>query len=219
MINDIKIGFKLMKHGLSLKSSIFSSVLFLVGGLMFELSGDVMGIFGSVYAVMGSIMVYQLVQSLTCAGMVQSSPLKKRLQTSISALCTFVCTMILNTIIVVVKLLVGNHNQTPMNEVAVSILISSVMLVLIMVYMATAMKSFLLSTVVFLGSCGIVGYFIGMGLGLNWFTSWNVSVGAAIVVSYLAVALGSFLMYLISLVFYKKEYSKITFEGALKRAK
>ena len=219
MINDIKLGFKLMKHGLSLKSSIFSSVLFLIGGLMFEVSGEPIGIVGSIYAVMGSIMVYQLVQSLTCAGLVQSSPLKKRLQTSISAICTFVCTMILNTIIIGVKLLIGHLKDIPMNEVAASILVSSFFLIIIMVYMGTAMKAFLLSTIIFIMSCGIVGYFIGMGLGLDWFASWNISIGVSITVSYLAVALGSFLMYLISLVFYKKDYSKITFESSLKRAK
>ena len=219
MINDIKLGFKLMKHGLSFKSSIISSVLFLIAGLVFEAGGDLMGIMGSVYAVMGSIMVYQLVQSLTCAGLTQSSPLKKRLQTSISALCTFVCTVILNTIIIGVKLLIGHLNDVPMNEVTASILVSSFFLIVVMVYMGTAMKAFLLSTIVFIMSCGIVGYFIGMGLGLNWFASWNISIGVSIVCSYLAVVIGSFLMYLISLVFYKKDYSRTTFESALKRAK
>jgi len=219
MINDLKIGFKLMRHGLSFKSSIISSILFLIGGLMFEASGEPIGIVGSVYAVMGSIMVYQLVQSLTCAGLVQSSSLKKRLQTSISAICTFVCTMIFNTIIVGVKILIGYLNHTPMNEVAAGILVTGFFLIIIMVYMGTSMKAFLFSTIIFIMSCGIVGYFIGMGLGLDWFASWNISIGVSIAGSYLAVVIGSFLMYLISLAFYKKDYSKTTFDSALKRAK
>lgn len=219
MINDLKIGFKLMRHGLSLKSSILSSVLFLIGGLMFEASGEPIGIVGSVYAVMGSIMVYQLVQSLTCAGLVQSSPLKKRLQTSVSAICTFVCAMIFNTIIVGVKILIGYLNHTPMNEVAAGILVTGFFLIIIMVYMGTSMKAFLLSTIIFIMSCGIVGYIIGMGLGLDWFVRWNISIGVSIAGSYLAVVIGSFLMYLISLAFYKKDYSKTTFDSALKRAK
>lgn len=219
MINDFKLGLKLMRHGLSFKSSIISSILFLIGGLMFEASGEPIGIVGSVYAVMGSIMVYQLVQSLTCAGLVQSSSLKKRLQTSISAICTFVCTMIFNTIIVGVKILIGYLNHTPMNEVAAGILVTGFFLIIIMVYMGTSMKAFLLSTILFIMSCGIVGYFIGMGLGLDWFARWNISIGVSIAGSYLAVVIGSFLMYLISIAFYKKDYSKTTFDSALKRAK
>ena len=219
MINDFKLGFKLMKHGLQIKMSILSSVLFLIAGFMFEASGEPIGIVGSVYVVMGSIMVYQLIHSLTCAGLIQSSSLKKRLQTSISAITTFVCTMILNTIIVGMKLLMAHLKQTPVSDIAANILIASFLMVIVMVYMGFAMKTFWLSTIVFIVACSIGGFFLGIGLGLEWFTSWNVSIGAAIVISYLAVAAGCFLMYLISLALYKKDYSKTTFDSALKRAK
>ena len=127
--------------------------------------------------------------------------------------------MILNTIIVGMKLLMAHLKQTPVSDIAANILIASFLMVIVMVYMGFAMKTFWLSTIVLIVACTICGVFLGIELGLERFTSWNVSIGAAIVISYLAVVVGCFLMYLISLAFYKKDYSKTTFDSALKRAK
>lgn len=219
MINDFKLGLKLMRHGLQFKYCIVSTILFLVLGLGVMTSDVPIVMIGTIYAMFGGIMVYQLVHSLTCAGLVQSSPLKKRLQTSVPAICTFACMVILNTIIVCAKLWMARLNHTPMTDVATDIMLGSVGTVIVLVYMGMAMKAFWLSTIVFIVACSIGGFFIGIGLGLEWFVSWNVSIGAAVVISYLAVAVGCFLMYLISLALYKKDYSKTTFDSALKRAK
>lgn len=219
MINDFKLGLKLMRHGLQFKYSIVSTLLFLVLGLAVMTSDVPIVMIGTIYAMFGGVMVYQLVHSLTCAGLVQSSPLKKRLQTSVPAICTFVCMVILNTIVVCAKLWMARLNHTLMRDVATDILLGSVGTVIVLVYMGMAMKAFWLSTIVFIVASSIGGVFLGIGLGLEWFASWNVSIGAAIVISYLAVAAGCFLMYLISLALYKKDYSKTTFDSALKRAK
>lgn len=219
MINDFKLGLKLMRHGLQFKSSIVSTLLFLVLGLGIMTSDVPIVMIGTMYAMFGGIMVYQLVHSLTCAGLVQSSPLKKRLQTSVPTICAFICMVILNTIIICAKLWMARLNHTPMTDVATDILLGSIGTVIVLVYMGMAMKAFWLTTIVFIIVCSVGGFFLGIGLGLDWFTSWNVSIGAAIVISYLAVVVGCFLMYLISLAFYKKEYSKTTFDSALKRAK
>lgn len=219
MINDLKLGFKLMKHGLQFKTSIVAAVLFLILGLSMELAEEVIAVVGSVYTMMGSVMIYQLVQSLTCAGLVQTSPQKKRLQTSVAAIYAFICTVILNTIVICVKLWMARYTHTPMTEVASDILINGILTVVVLLYMGTAMKAFWLATVVFITVCGIGGFGIGLGLGVGWFANLNISIGAAIVISYLAAAIGCFLMYLISLVFYKKDYSKTTFDSALKRVK
>ena len=70
MINDLKLGLKLMKHGLQFKAGMIATVVFCMIGLAMELVEGLATLVGGIYTLMGSIMVYQLIQSLTCAGLV-----------------------------------------------------------------------------------------------------------------------------------------------------
>lgn len=216
MINDIKFGFKLMKHGLQFKTSMFCIVLFVVIGIGTEMS--VSGfVGGNVYMMVGCVFIYQLVQSITCAGLVQTSPQKKRLQTIVPAVCTFVGATLVNTISIVVKLLVAPRNNASTSSMVLNILFSSACMICVLVYIATVNKMFWIPTMIFFVTLFVLGFLDGMLLAKG--TSVNISLGMAIAISYLAVVVGSVLMYAVSLALYKKEFSKMAFESMLKRAK
>lgn len=218
MINDFKLGVKLMKHGLQFKSSMLCVLAFIVIGIVFEMSDSNMP-FGGFYMMIGGVFIYQLVQSVTCAGLVQTSPQKKRLQTTASAMCAFVGTMIANTISIIVKLLVAHLNHTQSSSLAANIIFTSGYTVILMVYLGASMKAFLPSSGLFFVLLFGMGFFYGFLASRSSNLELNLSVGAAIAISYLAVIVGSALMYVVSLALYKKDFSKMTFESSLKRAK
>lgn len=219
MINDIKLGFKLMRHGLQFKTSTVAAVLLFLGGILTEIGDAEISLSGFSLA-MAASMVYQLVQSITCSTMVQSSSKKKVLQTSVSAICSWICMMILNTVLVVVKLISMHTNNKPMSDVASWLVMDSLFMLSVLVYMGVAMKMYWFAVIVF-----AVGFGGGYGILLSTISHGNVVIdisvplGGAIAISYLAVFVGCGLMYLISLALYKKEFSKATFESSLKRAK
>ena len=153
MINDIKLGFKLMKYGLQFKTTVFAAVLFILGGITAGIGNDEFSLSGFAF-VMAAIMAYQLVQSVTCSTMVQSSPQKKKLQTTVSTICTWVCMVILNTILVVVNVIFMHTYHKPESVVAGGIILDAAFVLIIIVYMVVAMKMFWFAVIVMAGGFG-----------------------------------------------------------------
>lgn len=219
MINDIKLGFKLMKHGLQFKTSVVAAILLVLGGIIAGIGDDEFTLSGFAF-VMAAIMVYQLVQSITCSTMVQSSSKKKKLQTSVSTICTWVCLMIFNTVLVAVNVISMHVYHRPESVVAGGLVLDATFVLIIIVYMVVAMKMFWFAVIVMAGGFGGgYGVLIAVMSRGEFLIEVPISLGGAIAISYLAVFVGCGLMYLISFALYKKDFSKSTFESALKRAK
>lgn len=218
MINDIKMGFKLMKYGLQFKTSLAGVILLFLGGILTEMGDEVISLSGFAF-VMAVIMVYQLVQSVTCSTMVQSSPKKKKLQTSVSAICTGICMIILNTVLVIVKLISVHINNKPVAAVASWNILDSFFILVVLVYMGAAMKMYWGATLGFVVLGGVYGGILSASSLDKLVLDIPVSLGGAIAISYLSVLVGCVIMYLISLATYKREFSKTTFDSQLKRAK
>jgi len=212
------MGFKLMKHGLQFKTSLVAVILLILGGVLTEMGDGVIPLSGFSF-VMAAIMVYQLVQSITCSTMVQSSTKKKRLQTSVSAICTGICVIILNTVLVIVKLISMYVNNKSISTVASWCIMDSIFILAVLVYMSAAMKMYWGATIGFGLLGGAYGIWMSsMAQGTPWLEI-PVSLGGAIAISYLSVLVGCASMYLISLATYKREFSKTTFDSQLKRVK
>lgn len=94
-------------------------------------------------------------------------------------------------------------------------IISSLVLVFVLLYTAFAMKHFEVASVIMIG--GFLGFQNLAQMGkINYVIMPE---GVAIVLSYAIVLLGGLIMYVISCLSYKKDYSKATFSNLLKRAK
>ena len=226
MINDLKLAFKIIPYGLNFKGNIFSFLLFFVLGLVMEISTPDMGL-GGLYVGMGSLLVVQLIHSVCVSTMVQTSPYKKRLQTVIPSIIGGGYLLIANTVTMIAKWIGFQHNNNVgygirfEGEGAFSnaVVLSSCMMIVVMLYMGVALKCFWPATVIFF----IV--FVGLyAITIVSVTRGGVSVVAlpvevAIVLSYVAILIGTLCMYWIFKAMYKMEYSKITFDAALKRVK
>ncbi len=225
MINDLKLGFKVIPYGLNFKGSIFSFLLFMVLGFVMEVSTPDMGL-GGLYIGMGSMLVIQLIHSICVSTMVQTSPYKKKLQTVIPSIIGGGYLLVANTVGLIAKWIGFQSNNMRNgirfdgeNAFAHMVLFSSLMMIVVMLYMGAALKCFWPATVIF--------FIVFVGLYAS--TTVSVAIGetgvislpveAAILISYVSIVLGSVLMYWIFKAMYKMEYSKITFDAALKRVK
>lgn len=224
MINDLKLGLKILKYGLNAKGVILPLVLSLGLGVFLEIFMPIAP-FSCMYIGMGAMLLIQLIHSVSVSNMVQTSTYKKRIQTIIPTLVGGVYLLIANTISILFKwigyLRVANISDPDIiiiiepNELPNAIIVSSIIMVFIMLYSGTAMKHFYLASIVFIGSfiC-FTNYMSELEIPML-----DISTPVAILISYVIILAGMGIMYLIFCVSYKKEYSKATFETALKRAK
>lgn len=222
MINDIKLGLKVVRYGLNVKACVVISIIFLLIGILcdfFVPSAPINGL----YIGMGAMLFVQMICSVSVSTMVQTSSLKKRLQTSVPAFAGGAFLLLGNTISILAKLAGLNmlKDWSTEGEVASGVIITTILMVIMVLYMTGAMKLFWLAT---------VGFFVVYLLFFSFsnkvsfmMTSESpfaiIPLELAIVLSYVMIIVSAALMYLIFTATYKREYSKQNFETQLKRAK
>ena len=222
MMRDIKMGFQIMKYGLSFRSMVVAGGVCLVVSIGFGLFIPV-GM-SALYLGLLSFLAAQLIFSVSVSTMVQTSPQKKRLQTTIptwmSGIFLFLCNT-LNLILIWIGYQRIQNNTNPFviimmepGELESGILFTSGLMVFIMLYGFFSMKYLWISTIIFIISF-YSGFFL---LSKGEITYLIMPTWMAVVLSYGVIMLGCVLLYGISCVTYKKDYSKHTFETMLKRA-
>lgn len=224
MIKDIKFGFQIMKYGLNFKACMIGLAFCMGVGLLFSILLPV-GAIGCLYAGMGVLFTVQLIHSVSVSTMVQTSPHKQRIQTLIPTVIGTLCLLITNTFAVIAQWMghqraINNTNPNLIivyepGEYETGYIISSLVLVYMLLYTAFAMKHFGVAMVILIGGCIAIQNLDQLGK-IDYVM---IPEGLAIVLSYVIVLFGGFIMYVISCLSYKKDYSKATFDNLLKRAK
>lgn len=224
MIRDIKLGYQLMKHGLNFYKMIYGGLIILALAMISELFTIGGGLSTLVIGIFPMLMV-QLMYSISLSTMVQSSPYKKRLQTTVPAIYVTLSMIVVNTYCVLSQLI--NYQEIERwgggglvtyiyesGEYETSFVLTSVVLVVFMLFGALGAKNFGLSVVFIYGICGLAGKII-LKQGISYV---EMPVNVAILLSYVVALLGCVLFYIIACITYKKNHSKITFDSLLKRA-
>ena len=220
MINDLKIGFKVLKYGLSYKSSMIGIILFMIIGAVVEVIQPNMPI-GGVYMGIGGVFTAQMIHSVCLSTMVHTSPNKKKMQTSIPTCVTFAIFMVSNTLMLVVRFWSSYMQGKSEAELCNGILFSAVLMMVVCLYTAGAFKAFVPATIIFLIAFMVVysTFTAFTFLGDGEAAKAIVPLWASVILSYIVICAGCVIMYLIYTALYKKEYSKLTFQAALNRAK
>ena len=222
MMRDLKLGFKIMKYGLGVKASVFALVVCIIASVFFSMLVP-FGM-GGLYLGLAVMMVTQLVFSVSVSTMVQTSPQKKRLQTTVPTLISGIFLLLCNTLNLLFAWLGYLRMQNNTNsffvitmepgEFEAGIIFTSGMMVFIMIYAYCSMKYLWAGTIAFL-----VLFFSGFHyLRVGEIVYPIMPTWVAVLISYGIVVAGCVLMYGISCITYKKDYSRQTFETQLKRA-
>jgi len=230
-MKDLVKYFKMMKYALQAKMIFILAIIFFVLGILFEF-GDFSGHNSSyslscLYLALTAMYFYQLVFSTTVSKLVQSSPMKKKLQTVGPAAVTLITSLLTFTVYVVIRLIritpqFLEDNGTTYANAYSTILFMAVWYFLFSAYLSISYKSYIISIVIVAVSVIAVLVF-GSTTDIFINITDKLLIGGSNPVLLIAVSLGVILLgslvgYIISLLLYKKPISDMAVRYALRQA-
>lgn len=175
-----------------------------ITGLVFEIGNFVNGV-GAFLLMAVAMYPVQLVYSLCGSQLVQSSPYKKTMMTSLPALLTFCSGILIYLLVIGIEGIRVMGNPDAVEYSTSLILVSGIMLMILDIYATVAYKYYAVSMVILIGF--ITGFyhllvtFCDGKLVLPWIT--GISMPVAIAVGMCFAVLGNLLQYGVSLLVYK----------------
>ena len=218
MINNLKLGLRVVKYSLGAKRCIVVGVICMVFGIVATIGAPREGINGAMFG-MAAMIIAQLLCSISASTMVQSSPCKRKLQTSVPTTVCGASMLLLQTVSLIALLLGAKLNHVELEELANPLVFNAIYMVLMCLYMAGAMKVFWLATVCFTFVFLVFFHLVMVSFIIEKVPLVTLSFGASVAVSYLLLIIAIVLMYIILLATYKREIAKQNFESELKREK
>ncbi len=219
MINNWKLGFKSLRYAYGRKANFILMGTFFAIGLIFIMGGASRNsVYAGGYMLTATAMLpTQMIYSLSASNMVQSSPVKKKMQTAVPAFFTcgnFIVMYVLN---VLIHGIIAWGQPEAVQTMKMEVLLCALGMVIMMIYLAVAYKYFVVSTVIF------IFLYFSMFNGINSLFNWDMvklNSHAYLQISALGlllVVLGGFLQYLLSLLVYKAPISKMAQSATLRR--
>ncbi len=217
MINNWKLGLKSLEYAYGITSNFILMIIFGLMGLVFYIIGPgIHNTFMGGYMLMcTAILPTQMVYSLSMSNIVQSSPMKKKMQTTIPAAFTCGNLMIMYLINAVIRgIMVWAHPETAL-AAGKEVLLLALVIMMMSVYLALAFKYFMVSIIMFIAV--YFSIFRGMNaIVLDWFESGAAVYMAMIILGLAFVAVGGIAQYLCSLLVYKVPMSKMAQASLIK---
>lgn len=228
MIKNVIKEIKLTPYGLSPKMNLFFMIFFIIVGTVMELQSYTVMIndassgsfyLGGVFLFCAAMFPGQMLVSLDVSALVQASPYKKRLQTSMLTQITLITNLIVLTLMIVLRIIYCAVMHTDFKSGLISLCMESICGFMIMMFSGVAYKHFI-AAIVCLYACMLIGSMSYNFLIAQVFNGMpNISLHPALVVllCYALIFLGAVLENLIAKLFYKHEISKLAFGSAMKR--
>ena len=224
MINNWKLGLKILRHGYGLVMNIIQGIAFLVLGLCFLFLETFFfnsyrgGMPGQVVLMCIGMLPVQMLYSLSASNLVLTSPIRKKLQTSVPAQLTWGCMTLLYLMIVLIRTVMTWNLPELRSSVCNDMVMLGLVAMIIMLYMGIAYKYFMIS-MIFLIPVIYSSVYVGMQTDLRWgiFNQSNASLILATVMGLVCIAAGAMGQYLLSLLLYKKPLSKMAQAAPLRK--
>lgn len=230
-MKDLVKYFKMMKYALQAKMIFILAIIFFVLGILFELTDfsnhSSSYSLASLYLALTAMYFYQLVFSTTVSKLVQSSPMKKKLQTVGPTAVTLITSLFTFTVYVVIRLIritpqFLEDNSTTYANTYSTILFMAVWYFLFSAYMSISYKSYIISIVIVAVSVIAILVF-GSTTDIFINITDKLLIDGSNPVLLIAVSLGIILIgslvgYIISLLLYKKPISDMAVRYALRQA-
>lgn len=223
MINNWKLGIKVLRHGYGLVMNIIQGIAFFLFGLVFlflQYSANFFrgGVPGQVVFLCIGMLPVQMLYSLSVSNLVLTSPVRKKLQTSVPAVLTWSCMTFLYLVLAAVDVVAALNRPEIRKSVCSELVILGLVTMAMMLYLGIAYKYFLLS-LLFLFPIIFISVNIGIPVELSWsvFNHGSASLVLAAAIGLACIGLGAFGEYLISLLVYKKPMSKMAQAAPLRK--
>lgn len=214
MINDIKLGIKIMRYGHGLVFNIILGVWFLVIGIaviILSMSGSLINWSGGCFAIAAALIPIQIIFSLNTSNMVLSSPIRKKMQTIVPTVITCISTIVMYLAVdlLILAMVLINPDSIPIACSLVALQI--VFAVFFMIYIPICYKYMVAAIIIGIIIWVCVINSIMLMPDVNTFSFFNKGISSFLLISALglpSIVAGGFLQYLLSLLFYKAPVSK-----------
>ena len=205
-MKSMKLGLKLLRYAWGIKTTLLSGgIFFLLGLLSFTMSVQTWYLGGYLLMVL-AVYPAQLLSSLTVSNLVQTSPWKKALQTSVPTALTAGAFALTYGGALIISLLRLNARPEMREDMVMILVLFAFEIFLIMTYCGIAYKTYVLGTALFIIVFVMGSSVIQIGAALGAFR--GVSVFGAACSGFAAMLLGSAVQYGLSLMLYKRALSK-----------
>lgn len=222
MLEQIKLGLKLVKYGLSFKMQIALAILFCLFGLITEYVSRSSNLLGGFYILISAMFVIQLVISMDISLLVQTSPYKKKLQTSMPVLACVPIMLGAYTVEVLIKgYFLYFHPEISADagqQASIKGGLEGVIVLLFVtaIYMGFCFKYFAAAMIGLFVVVLPISIVFQMPFLVNFIG--QLPFGWIVLAGYILIPLGEFLAYQLSRLLYKKDLSRYAFGASLKRA-
>ena len=222
MMNNFKLGIKLLRYGSGLVSMMVCGVIFFVLGLLiyiWDKTFENAGLSGDVLMMVLVMFPAQIIYSLSVSNLVQSSPVKKRMQTSVPATVTCFCVIALYLLLSLINGIMIIRHPEYIRAICVETVTMAVFVAFIMISIAVAYKHFWMS---FIDGFAVY-YMISARMTIvekfqfEIFGSNAGSFVLALVIGLIIIVLGGIGQYGVSLLVYKAPMSKYAQSAAVRK--
>lgn len=210
MINDLKLGVKLLRYTYGIKMNVALVVVCGIMDLLFfgiELGIGYVWIDGYFLLAIGMVPV-QLIFSLNAVNNVLSSPARKKLQTTIPAVMSWCAMEGMYVLVVLKKLILALVHPDMTGQICTRMVMLALLAVAIMAFTGILYKYFIMMVLM---TCVLAG-FIQFVLYIQWnlFGQSMFSLVWAALIGFALITVGAAMQYGISLLTYKKPVSKMS---------
>ncbi|MCM1376802.1 MAG: hypothetical protein NC245_17135 [Muribaculum sp.] len=222
MMNDFKLGIKMLRYGSGMAPTMVTSVIFLVLGMVMNIMDKalgVVGLSGDMIMIIMAMLPIQVIYSLSVSNLVQSSPAKKRMQTSAPAAVACICIIALYLLLSLANGIMAIAHPELIGAICVETVTIGMFAFCIMLSLGAAYKHFWVSIIL-----GVVVYFIISSrmtlvekLRFGIFADDAGSFVLALVIGLVLIVLGGFGQYGMSLLVYKAPMSKYSQSAILRK--
>lgn len=229
MKKDLIKGMKLARYGVGVKMNLAFMIIFIVCGIAWEIYYTAEGISDPVWLIydMGAVLLFcaamfpaQMMISVDLSALAQTSPYKKRIQTTMLTKMTLVGSLISLTLVILLKGIGCFVGHRSFSEEIDKLYLVSLLGFLFLLVSACMYKHFILTLLVLYFVLMILSGLSGflMGISKNGLEIFSIHPVLSVVLSYALIFLGALGEQLLSKAFYKHELSRIAFGSAMKKS-
>lgn len=226
MIDNLKLGFRLMKYGYGKKRFYSFAILFFVCAIIFIIPSSMlknsksMILCGSMYFSMDSILVMSVYDGLFSTKFINLSAYKRKLETKVSSTIATLISVICY-IFSLITLYIKNNFFEMLNNNFLNgiILVSACYIGLLLMFGAARMKSFILSTIVYMLASFAMIIFVFNGKNYDSFLEVNkfyFNPIISVIVGFIMILGFGYVRYCISRFLYKKDFDRKVFDKDLR---
>ena len=202
MIEQLKLGFKMMRYTFGIKMCVIIGAIFLVLGLAMECLPPGMSMGGGAFVMVCGMWPAQLIYSLAVSNMVKTSKYAKAMETSVPTSVCFVPFVLCYIVIILFKLpRLSGATEEMLGCMSAELIVCACIAAGLMVFCGIAFKLFTLSVIIVFVLC------CSSGILLDVF-SVSMPFGMAVIIGFAILVAGALLQYVLSCLLYKIPLAK-----------